>query len=237
MQHSKIIIALDHAELSQAKEFVNQLNPELCRLKIANNLYMQGGPELLNYFHNLGFEVFLDLKFHDIPHQVSGACYHAAKKGAWMLNVHASGGIEMLKAANKAVIAAAEKLNKPKPLLIGVTILTSLSQENLASIGFDTRNSVEQSAVKLAKLCKLAGLAGVVCSAHEVPAIKQSCGADFICVTPGIRVSEDSVDDQSRVMTPKKAIASGSDYLVIGRSVTHAKDPNQKLINILDTIS
>jgi len=225
----KIIVALDLEDKNQLKTLISQLNPALCRLKIGKTLFTHYGPELIKQLHLQGFEIFLDLKFHDIPQQVAGACYEGAALGVWMLNVHASGGLQMLKAAKAAVDKAALTLNR-RPLLIGVTLLTSLHESDLAQIGF--QGSVEDTVLRLAKLCYDAGLDGVVCSPQEVTLLKKTFGKAFLCVTPGVRLPEDGKQDQQRVTTPEEAIGSGSDYLVIGRSITHAQVPNEVLQKI-----
>ncbi len=180
-----------------------------------------------------GFDIFLDLKFHDIPQQVSGACYEAAQLGIWMMNVHALGGLAMLQAAKAAVDRAATHLKK-RPLLIGVTLLTSSGPAELNQLGI--QGSVEDTVMRLAKHCFDAGLDGVVCSAQEAPMLKKTFGKDFLCVTPGIRLPEDGKHDQQRVTTPEVAVTSGSDYLVIGRSVTHAPTPREVLAHINQSI-
>jgi len=220
VMQSKVIVALDIDSQQKLEELIRQLSPSVCRLKIGKTLFTRMGPQWVQSLQNQGFEIFLDLKFHDIPQQVAGACQEAARLGVWMVNVHALGGLAMLKAARKAVD---ECPTDRKPLLIGVTILTSLSSSDLDLIGI--HEPLEQVVIRLATLCHQAGLDGVVCSAQEALAIKAVLGADFLCITPGIRLQSDAHQDQKRVLTPIDAIKAGSDYLVIGRSITHATSP------------
>jgi orotidine-5'-phosphate decarboxylase len=230
---SKIIIALDLEDKVQLQQLLSQLDPSRCRLKIGKTLFTHYGPEWIQQLHNRGFEIFLDLKFHDIPQQVAGACFAAAQLGVWMLNVHAFGGMKMLQAARAAVDKAALQL-KRKPLLIGVTLLTSLDGNDLTQLGIT--GSIDETVMRLACLCAEAGLDGVVCSAQESAMLKKAFGKQFLCVTPGIRLPEDSNQDQVRVTTPTEALEKGSDYLVIGRSVTHAVQPNEVLKQINESI-
>lgn len=225
MKSSKVIVALDFNSLEDVRTFVSTVNPQDCRLKVGKELFTAYGPEIIRELHKLGFEVFLDLKFHDIPNTVYKAIRVAADLGVWMVNVHASGGREMLLKAKEAIN---DSINKP--LLIAVTILTSLSSEAVAEIGY-ARELTEQT-VHLAKLSYECGLDGVVCSAHEARFIKLSTNHEFLTVTPGIRLSDSKSDDQTRIMTPARAIASGADYLVIGRPITQSENPQQTLDTI-----
>lgn len=218
MTTSKIIVALDFNDLEQVLHFVEQIQPSECRLKVGKELFTAYGPQIVRELHARGFEVFLDLKFHDIPNTVYKAIRVAADLGVWMVNVHASGGREMLVKARKAI-----QDSQHKPLLIAVTILTSLSDAEVAEIGY-SRSLTEQT-LYLAQLSYACGIDGVVCSAHESTAIKQNTNAKFLTVTPGIRLSADKTDDQTRIMTPVQAITSGADYLVIGRPITQALTP------------
>lgn len=218
----KILVALDFDQLDACLGLVDQLDPKLCRLKIGKEMFTLFGPSLLERLHQKGFDVFLDLKFHDIPTTVAKALKAAASLGVWMVNVHASGGQKMLDRAVEAV-----KSGSHQPLLIAVTVLTSMSAEDLPLIGINA--SPEQQVIRLASLSKHAGLDGVVCSAHEVSAIKEACNNDFLCVTPGIRPAFATKGDQHRVMTPAEALAVGSDYLVIGRPITQAQNPREAL--------
>ena len=229
MSDSRIIVALDYPDEKSTLHLVDRINPELCRLKIGKELFTRCGPELVRRFVNHGYDVFLDLKYHDIPTTVANACKAAADLGVWMVNVHALGGPAMLSAARAAL------LDESSPLLIAVTILTSSSQDDLEAVGIS--QSPQQMVARLATMAQDCGLDGVVCSAQEAGALKSSHGAGFTLVTPGIRLSSDSKDDQKRIMTPIDAIRQGSDYLVIGRSITHSKDPVQTLLTINSDIS
>jgi orotidine-5'-phosphate decarboxylase len=214
----RVIVALDFADTAQALALVARLRPELCRVKIGKELFTRGGPALVEQVAARGFAVFLDLKFHDIPNTVAQACKAAADLGVWMLNVHALGGRRMMEAASEAVAAAAAR-----PLLIGVTLLTSLEQRDLREIGIDA--GVEEQVVRLASLAQQSGLDGVVCSAREARSLRARFGPDFRLVTPGIRPGGAAAQDQSRTMSPAEALDAGADYLVIGRPITQAPDP------------
>lgn len=229
MTESRIIVALDYPDEKSTLQLVDRINPELCRLKIGKELFTRCGPELVRRFVNHGYDVFLDLKYHDIPSTVANACKAAADLGVWMINVHALGGPAMLFAARGALS------DDTSPLLIAVTILTSSSKGDLEAVGIS--QSPQQMVTRLAKMAQECGLDGVVCSAHEAGALKSSHGTDFTLVTPGIRLSSDSNDDQKRIMTPVDAVRQGSDYLVIGRSITQAEDPVQTLLTINSDIS
>lgn len=219
---SKIIVALDYADAKSALQLVNQLDPALCRLKVGKELFTAVGPQFVEDLSRAGFGVFLDLKFHDIPNTVAKACAAASNLGVWMLNVHASGGLEMMQAAQQAVSHSHEK-----PILIAVTVLTSMNQAGLNQIGIQT--DLATHVINLAKLTQQAGLAGVVCSALEAPSLRQQLGKDFCLVTPGIRPANASLDDQSRVVTPADALKNGASYLVIGRPITQSADPLKTL--------
>jgi orotidine-5'-phosphate decarboxylase len=197
----------------------------LCRLKVGKELFTATGPAVLEQLMNRGFEIFLDLKFHDIPNTAAQACKAAAGLGVWMINVHALGGRKMLEAAREAIAG-----NTRRPKLVAVTLLTSLAQDDLADIGIDA--SPAEMVLRLALLARDSGLDGVVCSAQEAASLRKKCGKEFCLVTPGIRPAHASLDDQSRVMTPHAALNAGSDYLVIGRPITLAADPLQALIEI-----
>jgi orotidine-5'-phosphate decarboxylase len=225
MSASKIIIALDYPEAAPALALADRLQPALCRLKVGKELFTATGPAVVEQLMRRGYEIFLDLKFHDIPNTTAQACKAAAELGVWMINVHALGGRKMLTAAAEAVV----KTRQP-PKLIAVTMLTSMGQEDLADIGIQTTPA--EMVVRLAALAQNCGLDGVVCSAQEAAVLRKQCGAGFILVTPGIRPAQASLDDQSRVMTPQAALHAGSSYLVIGRPITQAMDPLQALLNI-----
>lgn len=223
----RIIIALDFKDEASTLALVDQLEPSLCRLKVGKELFVRCGPALVKKLINKGFDVFLDLKFHDIPNTVAAACHAAADMGVWMVNVHASGGRKMMQFAREAI-----DKSEHKPLLIGVTILTSLSRQDIAEVGLDIEPA--DQVLRLARLARDSGLDGVVCSPQEVSVLKQQLGQDFCLVTPGVRPSGSAAGDQQRVMTPSQALQSGSDYLVIGRPITAAPDPVQALKNIID---
>jgi orotidine-5'-phosphate decarboxylase len=214
----KIIVALDYAQARDAIHLVEQLDPVICKLKVGKELFTAAGPQLVEQLVVKGFKVFLDLKFHDIPNTVAKACEAASNLGVWMLNVHASGGSAMMEAALEGVYKSHNQ-----PFLIAVTVLTSMSQANLTELGI--QNSIEEQVLKLATLTKQAGLHGVVCSAMEAQMLRKDMSDDFLLVTPGIRPANASLDDQTRVMTPSKALSMGASYLVVGRPITQAQDP------------
>lgn len=213
-----LIIALDFSDSASAWRLADRLDPERCRLKVGFELFVSAGPEFVRRLVGRGFDVFLDLKFHDIPNTVASAVAAAAELGVWMVNLHASGGLTMMRAARAAL---AETPCAPK--LVAVTVLTSMGPDDLLATGFG--GTTEERVVSLARLAKQAELDGVVCSAREAASLKQHLGAAFLLVTPGIRPADACRQDQVRVMTPAEAIRAGSDYLVIGRPVTRAKDP------------
>jgi orotidine-5'-phosphate decarboxylase len=224
---SQLIVALDFETLAETLRLVDQLDPERCYVKVGSELFTRLGPEVVQQLVNRQFKVFLDLKFHDIPNTVANACQAAADLGVWMINVHTLGGLSMMQAAKAALVSYGPEA----PLLIGVTILTSLTEAALKSIGLT--NSLLSQVKQLAHLAKEAGLDGVVCSAFEVKSIKKDHGSQFITVTPGIRFVDNAHEDQARVMTPREAILAGSDYLVIGRAITRASDPYQAFLAAL----
>jgi orotidine-5'-phosphate decarboxylase len=222
---SRIVVALDYADAKSALALVQRLNPESCRLKVGKELFTAAGPALVETLVQRGFDVFLDLKFHDIPNTVAQACKAAARLGVWMLNVHALGGRAMLQSAREAVESGGRR-----PRLIAVTVLTSMAEADLREVGIDA--SPLDAAMRLAGLAQDSGLDGVVCSAHEAGQIRDRFGSGFLRVTPGIRLADDAAGDQKRVMTPVLALQSGASYLVIGRPVTRAADPLQVLARI-----
>lgn len=213
-----VIVALDYPGVQDALDMAARLSPDLCRLKVGKELFTRAGPALVEQLQAQGFEIFLDLKYHDIPNTVAGAVRAAADLGVWMVNVHAGGGRRMMEAAREAVDAGAHR-----PLLIGVTVLTSLSDEDLLELGY--AESAAQRVSRLAALAADSGLDGVVCSAQEAATLRVERGDAFQLVTPGIRLAGDTAGDQRRVLTPRQAMALGADYLVIGRSVTAAPNP------------
>ncbi|EHQ52675.1 orotidine 5'-phosphate decarboxylase [Ectothiorhodospira sp. PHS-1] len=221
----RVIVALDFPDADAALSLASRLNPSQCRLKVGFELFVSAGPALIERLHALGFQVFLDLKFHDIPNTVAGACRAAARLGVWMVNVHASGGRPMMETAREALESVAT--SGQRPLLIAVTVLTSMDDGDLAGCGV-TRTVAEQ-AHYLATLTHEAGLDGVVCSAHEAGAFRTAFGEGFLRVTPGIRPADAALGDQKRVMTPGAAMGLGSSHLVIGRPVTQAQDPGAVL--------
>lgn len=222
---SNIIVALDYDTEQAALNFVEQVTPELCKLKVGKSMFTRLGPGFVKKLINKGFDVFLDLKFHDIPQTVAGACKAAADLGVWMLNVHASGGLRMMQAAKEAI-----KDCHNKPILIAVTVLTSLESNDLLEMGITS--PVKDRVLRLAQLTQDAGLDGVVCSAQEAKLLRNSLGDDFCLVTPGIRLEDSKADDQKRVVTPEVALANGSNYLVMGRPITQNKDPKAILASI-----
>lgn len=219
---SKLIVALDFPSADKALAFVSQLSPNECKLKIGFELFISAGPNLVEKLTEKGFDIFLDLKFHDIPNTVASVCKAAAKLNIWMMNVHASGGSEMMKAAYHALYdEVTENINPPK--LIAVSVLTSMSDEQLQQTGVNA--VAKDQVIHLAGMAQQAGLDGMVCSAQEAALLRQKLGKDFLLVTPGIRPAGSKKGDQSRVMTPAAAIRAGVDYLVVGRPITQADNP------------
>jgi len=215
---SPVIVALDYDNLAAVEAMAEQLDPSQCRLKVGKELFTHCGPPVVRRLQDAGFEIFLDLKFHDIPNTVAGAVKAAADMGVWMVNVHASGGARMMNAAAEALASYNDA-----PLLIAVTVLTSMDAEDLAAVGLDC--TPQQQVLRLATLSNNCGLDGVVCSALETSGLRVSQGKDFLLVTPGIRPANAEVGDQRRVATPRSALASGSNYLVIGRPITQQDNP------------
>ena len=222
---SPLIIALDYASLDAALCMADRLDPSRCRVKVGKELFTRSGPAVLEALHGRGFEVFLDLKFHDIPNTVAGAVQAAAEQGVWMVNVHAGGGGRMMEAAKQRLVQ-----HDLSTRLIAVTVLTSMGGEDLAEVGV-TATPAEQ-VERLAALARDSGMDGVVCSAQEAARLRTLCGDDFLKVTPGIRPATAEAGDQRRVMTPSEAMAAGSTHLVIGRPVTQADDPMAALAAI-----
>lgn len=228
---SPILVALDYADKNAALAFVDNIDPRDCRLKVGKEMFTLYGPQLVSELQQRGFEIFLDLKFHDIPNTVAHAVAAAAELGVWMVNVHASGGARMMSAAREALVP----FGKDAPLLIAVTVLTSMEAEDLRGIGIE--QSPADYAERLAKLTKACGLDGVVCSAHEATRLKNSCGKDFKLVTPGIRPEGSAAGDQRRIMTPVEAVKAGVDYMVIGRPITQSAAPAETLCSILNSLA
>jgi orotidine-5'-phosphate decarboxylase len=220
---------LDYSTEKEVMSLVNNIEPEKCRVKVGKELFTLCGPAIIEKLQAKNFEVFLDLKFHDIPNTVAKACRIAADLGVWMLNVHAFGGSAMMLAAREAIDKSSQN-----PLLIAVTILTSLSDNELNELG--VTGTTEQSVIRLAKLAAESKLDGVVCSAKEVSLLAKAISSDFVLVTPGIRPEGSDAGDQKRIVTPSQAMESGSHYLVIGRPITQAGDPDKALNNIISTL-
>lgn len=227
--NSPVVVALDNMTVEASLALADQLDPSQCRLKVGKELFTRCGPDIIKALHQRDFEVFLDLKFHDIPNTTAQAVLAAAELGVWMVNVHASAGLEAMSLAKQRLLDRGLDT-----LLIAVTVLTSMDSEALMQTGIT--DSLDAQVSRLAQLTKQAGLDGVVCSAQEAKVLKALCGQDFKLVTPGIRLAEDNADDQKRICTPSQALIDGSDYLVIGRSITQASDPAAKLQTILQSI-
>ena len=229
--NNKVIVALDYETEKEALGLVDQLEPSLCRLKVGKEMFTTLGTNFVKQLHNRKFDVFLDLKFHVIPNTVARAVRSAADLGVWMVDLHASGGLRMMEEAKKIL----EPYGKEAPLLIGVTVLTSMEDLDLLQIGINA--SPMEQVIRLAHLTQRAGLDGVVCSPQEVEILRKNLGANFKLITPGIRPVGSEFGDQRRVMTPAAAIRSGSDYLVIGRPITQAKNPAEELRIINQSIA
>ncbi|WP_129138851.1 orotidine-5'-phosphate decarboxylase [Modicisalibacter coralii] len=227
---SPLIIALDYASLDTALCMADQLDPSRCRLKVGKELFTRSGPAVLEALHGRGFEVFLDLKFHDIPNTVAAAVQAAADQGVWMVNLHAAGGRRMMEAARERLDHAGLATH-----LIAVTVLTSMERADLAETGLDVEPMSQVE--RLARLARDSGMDGVVCSAQEAQRLRDVCGDTFLKVTPGIRPSFAAADDQRRVLTPAEAIRAGSTHLVVGRPVTQAREPMAALAAIEQELS
>ncbi len=225
MEEAKVIVALDFADAKQALEFAGRVSGEQCKLKVGKELFTAAGPDLVRKLIDQGFDVFVDLKYHDIPNTVKRACTAASNLGAWMVNVHALGGSEMMQAAREGIDAGSRR-----SLLIAVTVLTSMDQAQLEAIGFN--RPVSDLVVDLTAASLESGLDGVVCSARENTLLRQQFGQEPVLVTPGIRPAGSASGDQKRIVTPDQAIADGSSYLVIGRPITQHPDPTLALQQI-----
>lgn len=219
----RVFVALDFPNAADATALADRLDPRACGLKVGKELFVTAGPDPVRRMVERGFAVFLDLKFHDIPNTTASACAAATRLGVSMLNVHASGGRAMMSAARQAVDRTAGEMRAKAPLLIAVTVLTSLGEDDLAEIGY--AGTARELSLRMAALTKSCGLDGVVCSAQEAAALRAHLGGDFKLVTPGIRLADAAQDDQVRIVTPEAALRSGADYLVIGRPITQATDP------------
>lgn len=221
-----IIVALDFPSADAALALAGQLDPALCRVKVGKELFTRSGPAVVEALQARGFEVFLDLKFHDIPNTTAMAVKAAAELGVWMVNVHCSGGLRMMAACREVL----ERRGPARPLLIGVTVLTSMERDDLAGLGLDVEPL--QQVLRLAGLAQQAGLDGLVCSAREAAELKRRY-ASLQLVTPGIRPAGSAQDDQRRILTPAQALEAGSDYLVIGRPISQAADPAEALAAVV----
>jgi orotidine-5'-phosphate decarboxylase len=219
----RLIVALDVSDLEQVEKLVKLLAPEVGMFKIGKQLFTHAGPQAVRLIQQLGGEIFLDLKFHDIPNTVAKAAAEATRLGVKMFNVHASGSLAMMRATVKEVRRVCHQEQLRRPILLAVTVLTSLNQDDLERVGVDGK--VADQVVRLALLTKEAGMDGVVASPHEVADIREACGRRFVIVTPGIRPASKKHDDQRRVMTPREAVLAGIDYIVVGRPILEAKDP------------
>ncbi|WP_293130107.1 orotidine-5'-phosphate decarboxylase [Moritella sp.] len=231
LQDSKVVVALDYADEASALNFVDKINPSQCRLKVGKEMFTLFGPEFVRKLVARDFDVFLDLKFHDIPNTVAKAVAAAAELGVWMVNVHACGGQRMMEAAKAALVPYGDKA----PILIAVTVLTSMEQEDLAQMG--VKITPAEQVIRLATLTQKSGLDGVVCSSQEAAMLKEALGKSFLLITPGIRPAGSAAGDQRRIMTPVEAVAAGADYLVIGRPITQAESPMQVLTEINDSLA
>jgi orotidine-5'-phosphate decarboxylase len=231
LQDSKVVVALDYADEASALNFVDKINPSQCRLKVGKEMFTLFGPEFVRKLVARDFDVFLDLKFHDIPNTVAKAVAAAAELGVWMVNVHACGGKRMMEAAKAALVPYGDKA----PILIAVTVLTSMEQEDLAQMGVNITPA--EQVIRLAKLTQESGLDGVVCSSQEASMLKEKLGQSFQLITPGIRPAGSAAGDQRRIMTPVEAVAAGADYLVIGRPITQAESPMQVLTEINESLA
>ena len=217
MNTSKIVVALDFPSADKALALAGQLDPNACRVKVGKELFTRSGPETVRKLVDQGFDVFLDLKYHDIPNTVARACAAAADLGVWMVNVHASGGRKMMEAAREALSG------DDAPLLIAVTVLTSMDQSDLMEL--NVADTPANQVLRLAQLAESSGMDGVVCSPQEIALLREKISSDFKLVTPGIRPAGSATGDQKRIMTPAQAVETGSDWLVIGRPITAAEDP------------
>jgi len=235
IQGPRIVVAMDFDNADDCFYMAKRLSPQYCRLKVGKELFTACGPRVVEYLMRLGFDVFLDLKFHDIPNTVAKAVKAAAQLGVWMVNVHASGGQRMMTAARDILEQHANHHNGHKPLLIGVTVLTSFDSHDLHSIGI--AEEPEAHVLRLTQLAQHSGLDGVVCSAREASMLRSHFGKDFCLVTPGIRLENSPPDDQRRTLTPHAAMLAGSSYLVIGRPITKASDPVATCKSIIQSIS
>jgi orotidine-5'-phosphate decarboxylase len=230
----KIILALDVETLEQAKALVGLLKWYVSMFKVGKQMFTRYGPQVITMIHDQGGNVFLDLKFHDIPNTVAKASEEAVRHGVFMFNVHAMGGFEMMKKTAEAVRLKADALHSKPPLILAVTVLTSLEASDLALVGITS--NLQKQVLRLARLARDAGLHGVVASPQEIEIVKNHCGPDFLVVTPGVRPGTEGADDQKRTLTPAEAMRKGADYIVIGRPVTQAPDPLSAMQKIIAEI-
>jgi orotidine-5'-phosphate decarboxylase len=231
----RIIFAMDVDHFSEAQHWVGLLRDRIGMFKVGKQLFTHAGPKVIDMIHQRNQKAFLDLKFHDIPNTVARAAEEATKLNVAMFNLHAMGGSEMMRKTFEAAKAAAKDLGAPRPLILGVTILTSMDEATLKEVGI--QGPVDEAVERLALLAKNAGMDGVVASPREIEIIRNRCGDDFLIVTPGIRSPADSKDDQRRTLSPREAIQTGADYLVIGRPIKEAKDPLEAVERIVEDIS
>lgn len=231
----KIFVALDYDNMDDALRLADRLGDTIRTMKVGLQLFFKSGPTILHRLHEMGFQVFMDCKFHDIPNTVAGASDSVTQHGVYMFNVHCAGGVEMMSRAKQAAVKRAEQMGIAVPKLIGVTQLTSTSQATMnEEIGVP--GDVRDSVIHYAKLAKQAGLDGVVASGHEIAVIREACGDEFVTVIPGIRPTWAASNDQQRIMTPTAALQAGAHYLVIGRAITHADDPRSSALRILEEV-
>ena len=223
--NSKVIVALDYNNKEDAILMANTLKPSLCKLKVGLELFVSCGPSIIKDLHSLGYKIFLDLKFHDITNTVVKSCLSASKLGVWMINIHSSGGKNMMVKSKDEIVK-----NNYQTLILGVTILTSMEENEINEIGYSC--NIKEQVLKMARLCYQSELNGVVCSTKEAKFIKSEFPEDFICVCPGIRNTENKSDDQKRIATPKLAAESGADYIVVGRPITKSDKPLESLMMI-----
>ncbi|CAL1329104.1 orotidine-5'-phosphate decarboxylase [Candidatus Providencia siddallii] len=229
--NQKIIVALDYKNINEALAFIDNINPKDCKLKVGQEIFTINGPSIVKILHDRGFDVFLDLKFHDISYTVSRAVAAAADMGVWMVNIHAIGGVRMMEAAKNAL----KNYSYDAPLLTAVTVLTNLNQLDFNRLGIYI--NLRKYTKHLALLSKACGLDGVICSTSEIQELRKACGVDFKLITPGIRILGDSSDDHENIMTPEDAIKKGSDYIVIGRSITRTNNQSFILKQINNSIN
>ena len=237
MRDSILIVALDVLNFKEAEKWVDTLRPKVKLFKVGSTLFTAEGPKVIEMIHQKKGEVFLDLKFHDIPNTVASACRVATRLGVFMLNLHIVGGEKVLEAALSAVLEETSQKKLRKPFLLGVTLLTHLDKGDLSRFGWDLKEGTEETVVHLANFAKEAGLDGVVCSPQEIRPVREACGKDFLIVSPGIRPEGSLLHDQKRVSRPKEAIEAGADYLVVGRPILESQNPLKTVISMLGEIS